>query len=228
MARATHTNCENKKTFSERSYAHCSMYIYMRACTGLFALRARCDKNGRRASALSHLERPDDIYICRSIDISHYTYMSIHNVTRTTHTYTQKHIHVIVTRTSNKTNPETQARTWEIVYMMASIARLYIGAVSPTKRCLSLTLQTRSVCSRSKLCGITPRLTVQFPGSEADKERCARCELGHHGKFVLPAGYTQMPTWHLVHKKMGEHWLKASIFEPYPELGRGDGPDDCK
>ena len=49
--------------------------------------------------------------------------MSIHNVTRTTHTYTQKHIHVIVTRTSNKTNPETQARTWEIVYMMASSTR---------------------------------------------------------------------------------------------------------
>ena len=46
------------------------------------------------------------------IDTSHYTYMSIHNVTRTTHTYTQTHLYVIITRTSNKTNPETQQRTW--------------------------------------------------------------------------------------------------------------------
>ena len=33
MARATHTNCENKKTFSERSYAHCSMYRYVHPWT---------------------------------------------------------------------------------------------------------------------------------------------------------------------------------------------------
>ena len=114
-----------------------------------------------------------------------------------------------------------------VCHWCRSIASSYIGAVSLTKRCLSFTLQTRSVCTRSKLCGITPRLTVQFPGTEADKERCEGCELGHHVIFVLAAGYTQMLTWHLVDKKMGEHLLKASVFEPYPELEREDGPDDC-
>ena len=39
------------------------------------------------------------------IDTSHYTYMSIHNVTRITHTYTQTHLYVIITRTSTKASP---------------------------------------------------------------------------------------------------------------------------
>ena len=28
--------------------------------------------------------------------------------------------------------------------------------------------------------------------------------------------------------EMGEHLLKASVFVPYPEVRRGDGPDDCQ
>ena len=54
IVRAALTNCENKVTFSERSYAHCSMYRYVHPRTHICACASHFMEGSVRLSLSKH------------------------------------------------------------------------------------------------------------------------------------------------------------------------------